>query len=148
MKFLKICFLLYSISIFILPIRLTANKRLDLEMAEMLGKRAANETFDAFDKCCWFGAGMTIIGLGISVLWNPYSPDPGVFVGKSPEYVKVYTYAYKSTIGKAQMTYSLIGTASFIVIGCALIANGCGSSSCDLLPSSSEMGDPACFQTE
>lgn len=139
---------MYSISIFILPVRSTANKRLDLEMAETQGKRAANETFDAFDKCCWFGAGMTVIGLGVSALWNPYSPDPGVFVGRSPEYVKVYTYAYKSTTEKAQKTYSLIGAASAIVIGCVLIANGCGSSSCSLLPSSSEMGDPSCFQTE
>jgi len=134
---------------FLLPVRLTAKERLDLDMAEMQGKRAANKTFNAFDECCWFGAGMTVIGLGISMLWTPYSPDPGVFVGKSPEYVAVYTYAYKSTIKKAQKTYSLIGFASTIVIGCFIVTDGCGHPvSCDLLPSSSEMGDPACFQTE
>ncbi|RKU08994.1 hypothetical protein C6501_15720 [Candidatus Poribacteria bacterium] len=87
------------------------------------------------NKPLWFGAGCLLSGLvfvplpGIytSCLLPPigitgayfYQPDPSParFIGKSPEYVSVYTSAYKSKRGKTQASMSSAGCLT----GCGAI---------------------------
>jgi len=103
-------------------------------MAKSEAERAANRNVN---KACWVGAGMTLIGTEIAMMWHSSSPDPAAFAGKSPEYIRAYTDAYNSRVKKIQTGYSCIGCVSALVIGgCIIIVsainesnNNCGSSS-------------------
>ena len=86
------------------------------------------------NKPLWFGAGCLLSGLSFaplpgwySLLLPPvgltgtyfYQPDPPVsrFIGKSPEYVAVYTQTYKSKRGNIQALWASTGCIS----GCAAV---------------------------
>ncbi len=67
------------------------------------------------NRACWFGAGMTVIGAGIAVVWPSATPDPIAFSGKSPEYIRAYTNAYKSRIKKTQTIFGMLGCATTLL---------------------------------
>lgn len=120
MKFLKIFFILYLASTLILPTQLLAAEELDKYMAKNEAEKDANRDVN---KNCWFGAGMTVVGTGIAMMWHSSSPDPAVFTGRSPEYIRAYTDAYKSRARRIQTMYSCLGCATTLTIaGCALLA--------------------------
>ena len=86
------------------------------------------------NKPLWFGAGCLLSGLTLSPLpgWYSllippvgltgsyfYQPDPPLsrLIGKSPEYVDVYTQTYKSKRGNIQALWASTGCIS----GCAVM---------------------------
>jgi hypothetical protein len=116
MKFLKICLFYLSLSL-ILPVQLLA----DEELYQNTAKREAERDADAdINEACWIGAGMTLIGAGIAVMWQSSSPDPAVFAGKSPEYIRAYTDAYNSRVKRTQTVYSCIGCGISLTLSCLL----------------------------
>jgi len=105
MKSLKICLLLYLALSLLIPTQLLASEELDqYEVKSEAGRDASRNV----NKACWVGAGMTLIGTGIAMMWHSSSPDPAVFVGKSPEYIRAYTDAYNSRVKRIQTVYSLL----------------------------------------
>jgi hypothetical protein len=133
MKFLKICLLTYLALSLILPVQLPAGEELYQNTAKNEAERAADADIT---EACWIGAGMTLIGAGIAIMWQSSSPDPAAFAGKSPEYIMAYTDAYNSRVKKIQTVYSCIGCALSLSIGCGIMllvelnsASDCGSSS-------------------
>jgi hypothetical protein len=134
MKFLKICLLIYLALSLILPVQLRAGEGLYQNTAKIEAERAADADVN---EACWIGAGMTLIGVGIALMWQSSYPDPAAFVGKSPEYIRAYTDAYKSRVQKTQTLYSCIGCAFGFTIGCGIMllvelnlaVSGCGNSS-------------------
>jgi len=118
MRFLKILFLLYLLLTLIVPTRLLADE-LDTQMAKSKAEQSANNDVS---KACWFGAGLTIIGAGIAMMWPSSSPDPTEFAGKSSEYIKTYTDAYKSRAKKIQTMYSYMGCGLTLTMGACAIA--------------------------
>jgi hypothetical protein len=133
MKFLKICLFIYLAVSLILPVQLLA----DEELYQNTAKREAERDADAdVNEACWIGAGMTLIGAGIALMWQSSSPDPAVFAGKSPEYIRAYTEAYGSRVKRTQTVYSCIGCAFGSALGCGImllveleLISDCGSSS-------------------
>ncbi len=88
-------------------------------------KTAAEHDAEAdVNKLLWFGAGtllssialfdsgclVSTAGLGGSYLYQP-SPPSDRFLGKSPEYVAIYTTAYKSRVGSLQLRWAAAGCA-------------------------------------
>ncbi len=119
MKFLKILVILYSFLNLIIPIQLLSQELQAEQIARMNANRAADRDVN---KACWFGAGMTVIGAGIAVVWPSATPDPIAFSGKSPDYVRAYTNAYKSRVKKNQTVFSILGCATTLTVaGCALL---------------------------
>ena len=107
MNFLKTFFLLFLVLNLTPPIQLLAqDESADLAAAILDAEKAANEEVSY---ACWFGAGLTIVGFGIASIWEPSSPNPAVFVGKSPQYVENYTHHYKRTAKRLRQTYSGVG---------------------------------------
>ena len=120
MKFLKACFILLLMLILIIPAQLIAAEELDQYMAKSEAEGTANNDVN---KACWFGAGMTIIGTGVAMIWHSSSPDPAVFAGRSPVYIRTYTDTYRSTVKRTQTMYSCIGCGfTLTMAGCALLA--------------------------
>ena len=141
MKFLKFCFILFLTLTLIVPTQLLAGEELDQYMAKSVAERAASRDVN---KACWLGAGMTLVGTGIAMMWHSSSPDPAAFAGRSPEYIRAYTDSYKSRVKRIQTVYSCIGCASTLTIaGCALLTielnEGCqdwNEESCNIVPQS------------
>ena len=142
MRFLKISFIFFLTLTLVLPTQLLATEEIDQYMAKSEAEKAANREVS---RACWFGAGMTVIGTGIALMWHSSSPDPAAFAGRPPEYIRAYTDAYKSRVRRIQTMYSCIGCgATLTMAGCALLAieinQGCEdwtNESCDnVLPSS------------
>ena len=126
MRFLKILFLTYFVSALLVPYQSFADE-LDIQMAKSRAEQAANNDIN---KACWFGAGLTIIGAGIAMMWPSSSPDPAEFAGKPPEYIRTYTNAYKSRAKKIQTMYSYMGcgvtlTMAACVISAIRLNDGC-----------------------
>ncbi len=120
MKFLKICFMLYLVLTLIIPIQMLAAEEHGQYMAKSEAERAADRDVN---KACWLGAGMTVVGAGIAMIWNSSSPDPSEFAGKSPEYIRAYTDAYRSRVKSRQTIYSCIGCGfTLTMAGCAIAA--------------------------
>jgi uncharacterized membrane protein YgcG len=118
MKILKTFFVLSLM--LLLSMQLLAAEALDQYMAKSEAERAANNDVN---KACWFGAGMTIIGAGVAMIWASSSPNPAVFAGRSPLYIRTYTNAYRSTVRRTQTMYSCIGCGfTLTMAGCALLA--------------------------
>jgi hypothetical protein len=115
MKFLKICLLIYLILSLTLPVQLLGDEGQSQNTAKIEAERDANADVN---KACWIGAGMTLIGVGIAMMWQSSSPDPGVFAGKSPEYIRAYTDAYGSRVQRIQSLYSLIGCGISSAVSC------------------------------
>jgi uncharacterized membrane protein YgcG len=127
MRFLKLSFVFYLTLILILPTQLCAGEELDRYMAKSEAEGAANRDVN---KACWFGAGMTIIGTGVAMIWHSSSPDPAAFAGRSPEYIRAYTDAYRARVRRNQTMYSCIGCGFILTMaGCAItlieINEGC-----------------------
>jgi len=118
MRFLKILFLTYLVLALIVPYQTFADE-LDTQMARSRAEQSANNDVS---KACWFGAGLTIIGAGIAMMWPSSSPDPAEFAGKSPEYIRMYTNAYKSRAKKIQTMYSYMGCGLTLTMGACAIA--------------------------
>ena len=117
MKFLKICLLIYLSLTLILPVHLLGDEELSLNMAKVEAERDAHSNVN---KACWLGAGLTIIGAGVAMIWQSSTPDPSIFTGKSPEYIRAYTDAYKSEVRKIQTVYSFIGCSVSLAASCLL----------------------------
>jgi hypothetical protein len=116
LKILSIVCLLFNL---ILSIQLQAQETDDNYMAKANAERAANRDVS---KACWFGAGMTIVGSGVALMWHSSSPDPAAFVGKSPEYIRIYSDAYSSRVKKIQTFYSCLGCGTTLTMaGCAIL---------------------------
>jgi uncharacterized membrane protein YgcG len=119
MKNLKIYSIVCLSLILVLSIRLQAQETEDYYMAKVNAESAANRDVS---KACWFGAGMTIIGSGVALMWHSSSPDPVAFAGKSPEYIRAYSDAYNSRVKKIQTFYSCLGCGTTLTMaGCALL---------------------------
>lgn len=120
MKFLKGCFVLFLILTLILPAQLLAAEELDKYMVKSSAEKAADRDVN---KACWLGAGMTVVGAGIAMIWHSSSPEPSEFAGRSPEYIRAYTDAYRSRVRSRQAMYSCIGCGfTLTMAGCALAA--------------------------
>jgi len=119
MKFLKVCVILSLTLFLVLPTRLLAAEELDRYMAKSEAEKTANNDVN---RACWFGAGMTVIGTGVAMIWQSSSPDPAAFAGRSPVYVRTYTDAYRSRVRRVQTMYSCIGCGFTLTVGgCALL---------------------------
>ncbi len=118
MLFLKKFFVIYLVLILFIPIQLLADYESDIGMGKMKGKRDAMKDVN---KICWLGAGATIIGFGVAMIWRSSEPDPAEFVGKSPEYVKAYTESYNSRVKREQIIYGSLGCAATL-LGIAMLA--------------------------
>jgi hypothetical protein len=112
MLFFKRFFVWYLVLILSVPLQLLAYDESEMDMGKMKGARDAMEDVN---KVCWLGAGATIIGFGVAMIWRSSEPDPAEFVGKSPEYVKAYTEAYNSRVKKEQIIYSSLGCAGTVL---------------------------------
>jgi len=115
--FLKKFFAVYFVLILFIPIQMLADYESNIGMGEMKGKRDA---MGDVNKICWLGAGATIIGFGVAMIWRSSEPDPAEFVGKSPEYVKAYTESYNSRVKREQIVYSSLGCAGTL-LGIAML---------------------------
>lgn len=114
MEFLKKFFLLCLILTLILPSQLLAQNDIDEYIAKGDAKRAAKKKVST---TCWYGAGLTVVGVGIAMIWKIPSPDPAVFMGKSPQYVKAYTEQYKKRVKDLRITYSMRGCFFTVILG-------------------------------
>jgi hypothetical protein len=110
--FLKRFFVIYLVLILSMPVQLLAYDESDIDMGKMKGKKDA---MGDVNKICWLGAGVTIIGFGVAMIWQSSEPDPAGFVGKSPEYVRAYTESYNSRVKKEQIIYSALGCAGTVL---------------------------------
>jgi len=110
--FLKKKLAVYLILILFLPVQLLAYDEPEVDMGKMKGTRDA---MGDVSKICWLGAGATIIGFGVAMIWKSSEPDPAEFVGKSPEYVKAYTESYNSRVKREQIIYSSLGCAGTVL---------------------------------
>jgi hypothetical protein len=116
MRYLKIWLILSLIITLMFPSKLMAGEELDRYMGRIEAGRAADREVN---KNCWGCAGVTIVGVGIAMMWRSSSPDPAVFLGKSPEYIKAYTDAYNSRVKRIQTTYSCLGfMGTLTIVGC------------------------------
>jgi hypothetical protein len=137
MKFLKILFLTYSILALIIPYKSFASEPdtlPDTLIVEDKVEKEAGETNTLSDtlsvkykaekqaekevnKACWFGVGFGFNAIGTALaIAVPSSPDPGQFAGKSPEYIRMFTDAYKSRAREIQTTYSFMGCATAVAV--------------------------------
>jgi len=66
----------------------------------------------------WFFAGclLGLIGVVIAVVAEP-TPPPARMMGKSPDYLTIYTQAYRSEGKSAQLRSSLWGLGTAVVVG-------------------------------
>jgi len=73
------------------------------------------------NKMLWFGAGFifNILGLGAAYIIEP-SPPPIRLLGKSPEYVAVYTDCYKNEAKRVQANKALVGCILGTILGAAV----------------------------
>jgi len=137
MRFLKILFLTYLVLALILPCKsladepdtlsdtLTVKDKTEQEAdkpdtlsdALIVKYKAEQQAEKDVNKACWFGVGLgfNIIGTGLAIAMPP-SPDPVQFAGKSPEYIRMYTDAYKSRAKEIQTTYSFMGCATSVAV--------------------------------
>ena len=109
-------------------------------MAEQALAEAEADANKDVNKPLWFATGSLISGLVFVPLPGVYScllppvgvagtyfyqpnPPPGRFIGKSPEYVEVYSETYKKERSKLQALWSTAGCASgsVVITGCNVI---------------------------
>jgi hypothetical protein len=110
--FLKKFFAWHLVLILTIPVQLLAYDEPEVDMGKMKGTRDA---MGDVSKICWLGAGATIIGFGVAMIWQSSEPDPAEFVGKSPEYVKAYTESYNSRVKREQIIYGSLGCAGTVL---------------------------------
>ena len=117
MKFLKILFLTNLVFMLILTYKSFADKTDTLSDTLTVKYKAEKEAEKDVNKACWFGAGLgfNIIGT-VAAIAMPPSPDPGQFAGKTPEYIRMYTDAYKSRGKEIQTTYSIMGCMTAVAV--------------------------------
>ena len=115
----------------------------NLVPAEVVAAAEADANKDV-NKPLWFGTGCLLSGLMFfplpswySLLLPPvgltgtyfYQPAPSLsrLIGKSPDYVTVYTSTYKSKRGNIQVLWASAGCISGgVVVGAALVGIGIG----------------------
>lgn len=74
----------------------------------------------------WYGCLLPPIGLTGTYVYRP-DPPLAQLIGKSPEYVEVYTSSYKSERGKIQAQWASAGClGGGIVIGAIVVGIGVG----------------------
>ena len=67
----------------------------------------------------WFGIGFCIGGIGILIGYAVVPSPPATrLIGKPPEYVAIYTDAYKAKARSIQTRYALYGCLTGQVVGC------------------------------
>jgi hypothetical protein len=90
-----------------------APQPLDAARAAMEGTQDAQADENA---ALWFFAGclLGLIGVVIAVVAEP-TPPPARMMGKSPEYLAVYTQAYRAEGKAAQLRSSLWGVGTLVV---------------------------------
>jgi len=99
----------------ITPLAVQAQNQ-DIQNAIIEAEAAATS---ATNKILWLGAGLvgSWIGLGAAFLYKP-NPPAIALLGKSPDYVAVYTDAYQEKAGSIQQKYALYGCGTSIVCCC------------------------------
>ena len=97
-----------------------APQPVDTARAAMEGAQDAQADENA---AIWFFAGclLGVIGVVIAAVVEP-TPPPTRMMGKSPEYLAVYTQAYKAEGKSAQLRASLWGVGTLVVVVVALYA--------------------------
>jgi hypothetical protein len=96
-----------SVALILLSAPLLASDEDDLSEARMTAEMDAKADCNG---ALWIGAGCLggLLGLLISYVYMP-SPPASRLIGKSPEYVAVYTDAYKEKSRSIQTSNALIG---------------------------------------
>ena len=96
----------------ITPLAVQAQNQ-DIQNAIIEAEAAATS---ATNKILWLGAGLvgSWIGLGAAFLYKP-NPPAIALLGKSPDYVAVYTDAYQEKAGSIQKKYALFGCGTCLV---------------------------------
>ena len=61
------------------------------------------------------GLGCGIFGIAAAYLYDP-APDPAYIIGKSPEYAAGYVNSYTAKTKNKNVTYSLVGWASWLLM--------------------------------
>ena len=77
-----------------------------------------------FDRTMWLGVGclLGLTGVLIAYLVEP-SPSPMVLIGKSPEYVAVYTEIYRRKAKSLRTKYALYGCLGNVALSTVLLAS-------------------------
>lgn len=111
----------------------------NLQDAERFGEMDAENDVNTMK---WLGCGCIglAIGVGIAYFALP-SPPQERLIGKSSDYVWLYTGAYKAKARSKQLKYSLIGcgiTSTIAgIVGIVLAAHACSETACEPI-------DPSC----
>ncbi|HVZ85625.1 MAG TPA: hypothetical protein VHG72_01555 [Polyangia bacterium] len=86
------------------------------DSARALAQATADAQADT-SGAAWFFAGclLGVIGLIIALVVEP-SPPPARLMGKSPEYIAIYTTTYKSEGKSAQLRSTLYGLGTAVVV--------------------------------
>lgn len=128
-KLFAILFIGLSVNMAVLPTVYALSNSAPVEFFQASGDPAADAMAAANMESTgiWFAAGclLGLVGLLISYLVEP-KPSAIALVGKSPEYVAVYSDVYSKEVKakntKAAMTGCLIGTAVSVALNVALVA--------------------------
>ena len=125
MLFLNKLFCFYLMLTFFITVQIFAEAATEINRGDLEGKRAAMEDVN---KVCWLGAGATIIGFGVAMIWRSSEPDPAEFAGKSPSYIRAYTESYNSRVKREQIVYSSLGCAgTLLVVGTVVLISNAAS---------------------
>lgn len=110
----KTIYLFLSVLMLVIPIIVNAQEITDEEMTKIIAEAEADAESDV-DTAKWTMAGCLFNYLAVQKAHKSApSPDPSRLLGKSPEYVKVYTKAYKEKAQAIQAKHAMVGC--FIVV--------------------------------
>ena len=117
--FKKIVSLVLTILLISMPILSFAQEEMSAEIKEAIAQAHIDANKDV-DEGTYIAMGVLLNVIAVvAVTIFDSSPDPSRLVGKSPEYVKAYTKAYKEKAKSQRMKNTAAGcAASTVLVGC------------------------------
>jgi len=101
--------LFLSVVMLFIPLIVNAQEIISEEKAKAVEQAEADAEIDV-NTAKWMMSGCLLNYLAVEKAHkSALSPDPSGFLGKSPEYVKVYTKAYKEKAQAIQARYAMVG---------------------------------------
>ncbi|RLF38766.1 MAG: hypothetical protein DRN12_07930 [Thermoplasmata archaeon] len=107
MKLISLIALVLVCALMLNPILALAQQRAEIEEAKAAAEADAKANTNT---ALWFAAGCLggYVGLHIAYIYQP-SPFASRLLGKSPEYVAVYTDAYRNAVKEIQVKWAWTG---------------------------------------